>query len=75
MAANTRLDQVPVRQFDYDDRTVIAVDFGPTVDPIVDLVDGTAILIVGDQQRELDLPAGEVEAFNRNGIVTLEVRE
>lgn len=75
MALDTRFDQVPVRRFDYDDRSVIAVDFGPAADPAVDVVDGTAILVIGDRQRELDLPLGEVEVFNRNGIVTLEVTE
>ena len=74
MALNSTLDQVPVRRFDYDDRTVVAVDFGPAADPAVDLVDGTAILILDGQQRELDLPAGQVEALNRNGVVTIEIR-
>ena len=74
MALDTRLDQVPVRRFDYDDRTVIAADFGPAAEPVVDVVDGTAILILDNHQREIDLPNGDVEAFNRNGIVSIEVR-
>lgn len=75
MALDTKFDQAPVRRYDYDDRTLIAVDFGPAVDPVVDVVDGTAILILDGRQREIDLPTGEVEVFNRNGVVTLEVAE
>ncbi|MDY6817853.1 MAG: hypothetical protein SVG88_04250 [Halobacteriales archaeon] len=66
----------PVRRFDYDDRTVIAADFGPAADPSIDLLDGTAIVVYDtDQQAEIDLPEGDVQAFNRNGVVTFEVRK
>jgi hypothetical protein len=75
MALNSKFNEVPVRRFDYEDHSVISVDFGPGVDPIVDLVDGTAILIVDDTQHELDLPEGEVEVFNRNGVITFEIRQ
>lgn len=62
-------------RFDYDDHTVLAIDFGPTHDPTVDLVDDTAIVIVDDQQHELDLPAGDGRVDNNNGIVTITVRQ
>lgn len=75
MALETQFDQAPVRRFDYDDRTLIGIDFGPSVDPVVDVADGTAILIADGRQREIDLPDEEVEVFNRNGIVTIEVTE
>lgn len=64
-----------VSRYDYDDRTVIAVDFGPGAEPAVDVVDGTAIVVVGDDQREFDVPDAAVETFTRNGVVTIEVRE
>lgn len=75
MALNSKLNEVPVRRFDYEDHSVITVDFGPGVDPIVDVVDGTAMLIVEDTQNELDLPEGEVEVFNQNGVITFEIRQ
>lgn len=75
MALNSKLNEVPVVRFDYEDHSVITVDFGPGADPIVDVVDGTAILIVEDTQNELDLPDGEVEVFNRNGVITFEIRQ
>jgi hypothetical protein len=64
-----------VESFEYDDRTVIAVDLGPDVEPAVDVVDGTAILVVDGEQEEFDLPAGAVQAVNSNGVVTFEVRK
>lgn len=65
-----------VRRYDYSDRTVVAADFGPTAAEVsVDVVDGTAIIVVGDEQTEIALPEGDGEAFNRNGVVTIEVRQ
>jgi len=64
-----------VESYEYDDRTVIAVDLGPGAEPAVDVVDGTAILVVDDEQREFDIPAGAVKAVNSNGVVTFEVDE
>jgi hypothetical protein len=64
-----------VESYEYDDRTVIAIDLGPGTDPIVDVVDGTAILVVDGEQREFDLPEEAVQAVNSNGVVTFEVDE
>ena len=65
----------PVSRYDYEDRTVFAADFGPGVEPAVDVVDGTVIVVVGDDQREFELPDGDVQTFTRNGVVSIEVRE
>jgi len=62
------------RRYEYDDRVVIAADFGPAVEPTVDVVDETVIVVAGDDQREFPLPDGEVQTFTRNGVVTIEVR-
>ena len=64
-----------VESYEYDDRTVVAVDLGPETDPVVDVVDGTAILVLEDEQREFDVPVGAVQAVNSNGVVTFEVEE
>jgi len=64
-----------VESYEYDDRTVIAIDLGPGTDPIVDVVDGTAILVVDGEQREFDLPEEAVQAVNSNGVVTFEMDE
>ena len=73
--SNLSTSSAVVESFEYDDRTVIAVDLGPDVEPAVDVVDGTAILVVDGEQQEFDLPAGAVHAVNSNGVVTFEVRE
>ncbi|MFB6174160.1 MAG: hypothetical protein ABEI39_05900 [Halobacteriales archaeon] len=62
-----------VRRYEYDDRTTVVADLGPGAEASVDVVDGTAILVAGDRQRELDLPEGDVQAVNNNGVVTIEV--
>lgn len=64
-----------VESYEYDDRTVIAADLGPGTDPVVDVVDGTAIVIVDGDQREFDLPGEAVQGVNSNGVVTFEVDE
>jgi len=75
MNQHQHADRAPVaRRYDYDGRSVIAADFGPGATPAVDVVDGTVIIVAGDDQREFDLPAGDVETFTRNGVVTIEVR-
>jgi hypothetical protein len=64
-----------VRRQDYDDGSVIAVDFGPDVDEVaVDIVDGTAIVVVGDDDRqvEFELPEGADDVSVRNGVLTIE---
>lgn len=74
---NHQLDRVPARtdRYDYQDHTVFAIDLGPTTSPTVDIVDHTAIIVTNDDQHELDLPDGEVEAINKNGIITIKVEE
>ncbi|QDX41639.1 hypothetical protein [Salarchaeum sp. JOR-1] len=66
-----------VRQYDYDDRTIVAADLGTSADGVsVDVVDGTAILVADGEgeQREFDVPAGDVaKATITNGVVTIEV--
>lgn len=70
------VDEGIARRYEYPDRTVFAADFGPGGAPSVDVVDDTVIVVTPDgRQRELELPEGDVRAFNRNGVVTVEVRQ
>ena len=74
MQSDLHADRAPhARRYDYEDRMVIAADFGPGAAPTVDVVDGTVIVVAGDDQREFDVPEGTVETFTRNGVVTIEV--
>lgn len=68
-------DGPDVRRYEYDDHTVVAADLGPADDGSVDVVDGTAIVVVGNEQHEIALPDGDARASIRNGIVTIEVEQ
>lgn len=66
------------RRYEYGEDTVIAVDLGVgAADASVDIVDGTAIVVIeteeGERQEEFDLPDEDARAFMRNGILTIEV--
>ncbi|NLV10386.1 hypothetical protein GOC74_10650 [Halomicrobium mukohataei] len=65
----------PLRRYEYDDAVVLAADIGITGDATVDVVDDTAIVVVGDEQYDFDLPAGGARAFIRNGVLTVEMSE
>lgn len=62
-----------VRRYEYDDSIVLAADTGPGTDATVDVVDGTAMIVVDGKQYEFDIPAGDAQAFIKNGVVTVEV--
>lgn len=75
MNGNQQLDDdAPVRRFEYDDGTrVLAADLGVAGDASVDVVDGTAIVVAGSDQYDLAVPAGDAQAFIKNGVLTVEV--
>jgi len=63
------------RRYEYEDGTVLALDLG-VVEGSVDVVDGTVIVVTGDDHHEFDLPEGATaRASMNNGIVTVELRE
>lgn len=70
--------EVFARRYEYDDESVIAIDLGgETGDATVDVVGGTAIVVIeteeGERQEEFDLPSESARAFIRNGVLTIEV--
>jgi hypothetical protein len=67
-------DEVAVRRYEYDDGVVLAADFGPAREAAVDVVDGTVIVVTGDDQHELDVE-GDASAFITNGVLTIEVEQ
>lgn len=63
------------RRYEYEDGTLLALDLG-SVEGSVDVVDGTLIVVTGEDQYEFDLPAdASARAAINNGIVTVELRE
>ncbi len=71
----TRDDGQVARQYEYDDSTVVAVDFGAGTEAAVDLIDDTVIVVVDDDQYEFELPADADDAhtFMKNGVLTVEM--
>ena len=67
-------DDVNPRRYEYDDREVVAADFGPGHDASVDVVDGTVIVVVDGEQYDLDVD-GDPRAFISNGVLTIEVEQ
>ncbi|QLK26070.1 hypothetical protein HYG81_00075 [Natrinema zhouii] len=65
-------DDITISNREYEDESVIAVDFGPTGEkPSVDVVDDTAIVTVGRRQFEFDIPAGARDVTVNDGILTI----
>lgn len=62
----------PIRRYEYDDEMVLVADFGH-VEGSVDVVDGTAIVVVEDEQYEFEVPSGTDRAVINNGVVSIEV--
>ena len=70
------MDDVPVRRFEYDDGSIVlAADVGTDGDASVDVVDGTAIVVAGSNQYDLEVPAGDAQAFIKNGVLSIEVTD
>jgi hypothetical protein len=67
--------ELPVYREETDAGTRIVADLGPAVSTAaVDVVGGTAIVVIEDAQYEFELPAGAVsDTFITNGVLTIEV--
>jgi hypothetical protein len=62
-----------IREYEYDTTTTIAIDFGSEARNIsIDIVDGTAIVVVSGEQFEFELPADTDEIVTKNGVLTIE---
>ncbi|PGF18038.1 hypothetical protein CP556_19345 [Natrinema sp. CBA1119] len=65
-------DEITISNREYDDESVIAVDFGPTGEhPSVDVVDDTAIVTVGGRQFEFDVPTEASDVIVNDGVLTI----
>ena len=63
-----------VSRYEYDDSVVYAADIG-SEEATVDVVDGTVMLVRGDDQAEFEIPeAGTAKATINNGVLTVEVQ-
>lgn len=74
-AADENRDAVRVREPERDGEPALVADVGPVAaGAAVDIVEGTAIVVDGDRQIEVDLPAdadAEDVSLN-NGVLTVD---
>ena len=68
----SRREDVVGARYEDGDTVVFVADFA-TEDVAVDVVDDT-VIVVGDDQHEFEVPAGETTARANNGVVTVEVQ-
>lgn len=64
-------EEITIARRAYEDRDVIAIDFGPDVDATVDVVGDTAIVVAGDRQFEFEVPAEATEVTANDGILQI----
>ena len=61
-----------ITEREVDGETEIAVDFGPLPGrPTLDVVGETAIVVVGDEQFEFDVPADATDVSVNDDILTI----
>jgi hypothetical protein len=67
---------VVARRYEYTDGDVLAFDLGAGTEGAVDVVDGSLVVVLGDDQYETDLPedARGAQATINNGVVTVELQ-
>lgn len=71
-AAAESQEEITISRREYDDETTIAVDFGPIAgSPSVDVVDDTAIVVVGGKQYEFAVPSDADEVTVNDDILTI----
>ena len=70
---NVDRDDVVIRTFEYDDGSVIAVDFGNAAADIeVDVLGSTAIIVADGEQFEFELPPEASDVSAKHGVLTIE---
>ncbi len=69
-AANTRED-IAITHREYDEKNVIAVDFGPDAMPSLDIVGESVIVVAGDRQFEFERPAEATDITTNDGMLII----
>lgn len=68
--ANKRED-IAITHREYDEKNVIAVDFGPDVMPSLDIVGESVIVVAGDRQFEFERPAEATDITTNDGMLII----
>ena len=71
-AAAGETTDITITNREYEDESIIAVDFGPTGEtPTVDIVGDTAIVAIDGEQFEFAVPADANDVTVNDGILTI----
>lgn len=71
-SAADRDDDITIALREYDDENVVVVDFGPGVHPSLDVVGDVAIVVVGDDQYEFEIPPDASDITVNDGMLLIE---
>lgn len=69
-AADDR-DDISIARREYDDATVVAVDFGQGVRARLDVVGDTAIVVANDRQFEFEVPDEATDVTANDGVLAI----
>ncbi len=64
-----------IRTIDRPDSTSMVVDLGTSAEGSVDIVDDTAIVVIGDDQYDIELTDSVERAALNNGVLTIDYGE
>jgi hypothetical protein len=64
-------EDVTISRREYDDESVVTVDFGRGVEVHLDVFGGTAIVVAGDRQFEFDAPDEPTDVTINNGMLVI----
>ncbi|NHN48823.1 hypothetical protein G9464_14635 [Halostella sp. JP-L12] len=65
-------EEITITEREYDEESLVAVDFGPAGGtPTVDVIDGTAIVVVDGEQYEFEMPPGASDVAVNGGVLTI----
>lgn len=69
-------DADALSRYEYEDSVVYAADIGSDLgEAAVDVVNGTVMVVRGDEQADFEIPeSGAAEAAIKNGVLTVEVK-
>lgn len=67
------LGDASLSRHEYDDEIVLAADLGVVGNASVDVVGGTAIVVVDGEQYDFEVPADDARAFIHNGVLSIEM--
>jgi hypothetical protein len=67
-------DDLTIARREYDDESVVTVDFGRGVEARLDILGDTAIVVAGDRQFEFAVPDEATEFATNEGMLVIRAK-